>query len=214
MGGFAAHVRSSSGVPPLHHRRIAWSPPSPVQRKLRNARSNLDVHCMATIIATMRGNACGVVAASRGRIVEGRRLSRRVTWCMDKRKVDVRARPNRQEDAASKESLEAFFLGRALAEMVVEQVGEVVGETLSQVGTLVAERDERLVQFRKDVEERAREEMARSIEVTTPVERNSEPERPPLDLDGAIEELRNEIDQARKQLEEVRALDAKESDGV
>lgn len=169
---------------------------------------------MATTVVAMRCNQRGVVAASRGRRVVGRRMPRRATWCMDKRKVDVRARPNRQEDGASKETLEAFFLGRALAEMVVEQVGQVVGETLSQVGTLVAERDERLVQFRKDVEERAREEMARSIEVTTPVERNSEPERPPVNLEGAIEELRNEIDQARKQLEEVRALDAKENDGV
>jgi len=129
-----------------------------------------------------------------------------------RRKGIVRAGARKEGNDASKDTLEAFFLGRALAELVVEQVGQAVGDTLSQVGTLVAERDERIVQFRKDVQERAREEMAKSVEETAPVEKTNVPELPPLNLDGAIQELRNEIQQAKKQLDEVRALDPKEND--
>eukprot|EP00894_Picocystis_sp_ML_P000632 jgi/Pico_ML_1/51149/g2231.t1 len=54
--------------------------------------------------------------------------------------------------------------------------------------------------------------MAKSVEETAPVEKTNVPELPPLNLDGAIQELRNEIQQAKKQLDEVRALDPKEND--
>jgi len=43
--------------------------------------------------------------------------------------------------------LDAFFLGRALAEVVLERVGSAVGELLSDVGRAQAEQQQRIREF-------------------------------------------------------------------
>lgn len=50
-------------------------------------------------------------------------------------------------DPASREVLDAFFLGRALAEVVLERVGSAVGEFLSDVGRAQAEQQQQIRQF-------------------------------------------------------------------
>ncbi|CAI5526548.1 unnamed protein product [Closterium sp. Naga37s-1] len=50
-------------------------------------------------------------------------------------------------DERSKEVLDAFFLGKAVAEVVSERVGSAVGEILSEVGRRQAEQQQQLKQF-------------------------------------------------------------------
>ncbi|CAI5468825.1 unnamed protein product [Closterium sp. Yama58-4] len=65
-------------------------------------------------------------------------------------------------DERSKEVLDAFFLGKAVAEVVSERVGSAVGEILSEVGRRQAEQQQQLKQFQEEVKERAREALERA----------------------------------------------------
>jgi vacuolar-type H+-ATPase subunit H len=57
--------------------------------------------------------------------------------------------------------LDAFFVGKALAETLLERAGEAVSEALSAVGRAEAERDEAIRQFQDDVVNKAREAQRR-----------------------------------------------------
>ncbi|KAH7415085.1 hypothetical protein KP509_14G026600 [Ceratopteris richardii] len=59
-------------------------------------------------------------------------------------------------DNESKEVLEAFFLGKALAEAVTERLGTLVGELLSDVGRWQAEQQRQVRDFQDEVQERAK----------------------------------------------------------
>lgn len=50
-------------------------------------------------------------------------------------------------DPESKQLLDAFFLGRALAETVTERFGNLVGEILSEVGQRQAESQRHIREF-------------------------------------------------------------------
>ncbi|CAI5467071.1 unnamed protein product [Closterium sp. Yama58-4] len=65
-------------------------------------------------------------------------------------------------DERSKDVLDAFFLGKAVAEVVSERVGSAVGEILSEVGRRQAEQQQQLKQFQEEVKERAREALERA----------------------------------------------------
>lgn len=50
-------------------------------------------------------------------------------------------------DQESKQLLDAFFLGRALAETVSERVGSLLGELLSEIGQRQAEQQRNIREF-------------------------------------------------------------------
>lgn len=56
----------------------------------------------------------------------------------------------------SKNILDAFFLGKALAEAVTERIESTVGEFLSTVGRLQAEQQKQVQDFQEEVLERAK----------------------------------------------------------
>lgn len=94
----------------------------------------------------------------------------------------------------------AFFVGRAAAEAVGEQLETAVTSALSELGKFDAEQRERLRQFTDQVLERAnREEEAAMQGRTTSalVKRGSQPQ----DLQATIDELRAEIAQLRAELQ-------------
>lgn len=98
----------------------------------------------------------------------------------------------------------AFFVGRALAEAVYEQTERVLTDTLSELGKFDAEQRERLRQFTDEVLERAqREEEAamRSRTTTAIVPIDSQP----TDLQATIDGLRAEIAQLRSELKRYRS---------
>ncbi|XP_026384245.1 uncharacterized protein At4g13200, chloroplastic-like [Papaver somniferum] len=59
-------------------------------------------------------------------------------------------------DSGSKSVLDAFFLGKALAEAINERVESTLGELLSTVGRLQAEQQKQVQDFQEEVLERAK----------------------------------------------------------
>lgn len=97
----------------------------------------------------------------------------------------------------------AFFVGRALAEAVGEQLENAVTNGLAELGKFDAEQRERLRQFTSQVLERAsrEEELAmqgRTTNAIVPVA--SKPE----DLQAVIDDLRAETAQLRAELQRYR----------
>jgi polyhydroxyalkanoate synthesis regulator phasin len=96
----------------------------------------------------------------------------------------------------------AFFVGRALAEAIGEQVENTVTNTLSELGKFDAEQRERLRQFTTQVLERANqaEELATQHTSSAIVPVASKPE----DLQAVIDDLRAETAQLRAELQRYR----------
>lgn len=99
--------------------------------------------------------------------------------------------------------IHAFFVGRALAQALNEQVEDTLTNALSELGKFDAEQRERLREFTEQVMERA----ARDAEVTVvgrtttaPVPFGSQP----VDLQATIDELRSEIARLRAELQNYR----------
>jgi polyhydroxyalkanoate synthesis regulator phasin len=99
----------------------------------------------------------------------------------------------------------AFFVGRAAAEAVGEQLEYALTNALSELGKFDAEQRERLRQFTEQVLERAQQEEELSMQgrptTSAIVKRNSQPE----DLQATIDELRAEIAQLRAELQRYRS---------
>ena len=99
----------------------------------------------------------------------------------------------------------AFFMGRALATAIGEQLEQSMTETLSNLGRFDAEQRENLRNFTDEVMARAQQqESAVSQEVTTngfstAASSNSQ------DLQATIDNLRAEIAQVRATLQQYRA---------
>ncbi len=95
----------------------------------------------------------------------------------------------------------AFFIGRALAEALGEQVEFLITDAMSELGKFDAEQRERLRQFTDEVVERAnqaeklatQEHSVSSVGVTS----GGQPE----DLQAMIDDLRAEIAQLRAELQ-------------
>ncbi|NDJ18198.1 DUF6825 family protein [Myxacorys almedinensis] len=101
--------------------------------------------------------------------------------------------------------LRAFFVGRAIAEVVYEQVEAGVTEALSELGKFDAEQRENLRNFVEDVMDRAAREQAmqtRSTATSTPGGTAVDfAGAPSSDLQATIDDLRAEIAELRSQLQ-------------
>ncbi|HEY9696785.1 MAG TPA: hypothetical protein V6D10_05955 [Trichocoleus sp.] len=97
----------------------------------------------------------------------------------------------------------AFFVGRAFAEAIGEQVENVVTNALSDLGKFDAEQRERLRQFTDEVLERAKraEEAAMQGRSTAPGSAASSSSQ---DLQEMIDNLRAETAQLRVELQQYR----------
>ncbi len=91
----------------------------------------------------------------------------------------------------------AFFLGRALAEGINEQVEAAVSSALSEVGKFDAEQRENFRNFTEQVQARAQQDASQAGTATTP----SSPTSSAVDLQETIDELRAEVAQLRATLQ-------------
>ncbi|MEN9218241.1 MAG: hypothetical protein Q6J33_04445 [Gloeomargarita sp. DG_2_bins_126] len=95
--------------------------------------------------------------------------------------------------------LRAFFIGRAAAQAIYEQVGNLVGETLAAVGRWDAQQREVLRQQIQQILERAAQEEQQAIQG-----QSSAKVQKPLDLQTTIDELRAEMARLRTELKRYR----------
>jgi hypothetical protein len=99
--------------------------------------------------------------------------------------------------------IHAFFVGRAVAQALNEQVEDALTNALSELGKFDAEQRERLRQFTEQVMERASREAetaTRGRTTTAIVPIGSQP----VDLQATIDELRAEIARLRAELQNYR----------
>jgi polyhydroxyalkanoate synthesis regulator phasin len=100
----------------------------------------------------------------------------------------------------SKPAVNSFFVGRALAEGLYEQLGNSLTNALSELGKFDAEQKEHLRSFTQQVMERAAQEVATVVSDSNFPSSNSEP----VDLQATIDELRAEVAQLRSELQQYR----------
>lgn len=99
----------------------------------------------------------------------------------------------------------AFFVGRALAEALGEQLEGAVTGALSDLGKFDAEQRERLRQFTEQVLERAKREEELAMQGRSSAVGTAQPSAPTEDLQATIDELRAEIAQLRAELQRYRS---------
>jgi demethoxyubiquinone hydroxylase (CLK1/Coq7/Cat5 family) len=97
--------------------------------------------------------------------------------------------------------VQAFFVGRAVAEVINERVEHAVTDALSELGKLDAELKEQLHQFTEEVIERANRASASDFSTSTTTSPNSETG----DVQTTIDELRAEIAFLRTELQNYRS---------
>ena len=92
---------------------------------------------------------------------------------------------------------EAFFVGKALAEVVGEKIEDNLTSLLSDIGKFDAETKQRLQEFAEEVKARAEKNKDNSVRTNTTVtvEVNSE-----VDLQELLDELRHEIARLKAEL--------------
>ncbi|MEN9208561.1 MAG: hypothetical protein Q6L50_06460 [Gloeomargarita sp. GMQP_bins_120] len=95
----------------------------------------------------------------------------------------------------------AFFVGRALAQALTEQVGHLFGELLAGVGRWDAQQREALRQQIQMILERAAQEEQKAAQGRT---RTAPAPAQPPDLQTALDELRAEIARLRAELKRKR----------
>lgn len=93
----------------------------------------------------------------------------------------------------------AFFLGRALAEGINEQVEAVVSSALSEVGKFDAEQRENFRNFTEQVQARAQQDSSQAGSATAATGVSAAAS--PVDLQETIDELRAEVAQLRATLQ-------------
>ncbi|KGF73455.1 hypothetical protein DO97_18170 [Neosynechococcus sphagnicola sy1] len=99
--------------------------------------------------------------------------------------------------------VQAFFLGKAVAETCYEQVESTLIHLLSEIGKFDAEQREHLSQVTEQVTERARQ-----AEIATVQQRGGATpswNSPTVDLQERIDELRAEVAQLRAELKRYRS---------
>lgn len=100
----------------------------------------------------------------------------------------------------------AFFMGRALATAIAEQVEQQMTEALSNLGRFDAEQRENLRRFADDVMARAQQQEAEAFQETSASTGGvASPAATAQDLQATIDNLRAEIAQARATLQQYRA---------
>ena len=99
--------------------------------------------------------------------------------------------------------IHAFFLGRAIAEVVSEQLEDALTNALSELGKFDAEQRENLREFVEEVQTRADRAMERGI-YTDAAPSGSSGSPSGTDLQETIDEMRAEIAQLRSELKNYR----------
>ncbi|MDZ8109861.1 MAG: hypothetical protein RM338_30140 [Nostoc sp. DedQUE12a] len=103
--------------------------------------------------------------------------------------------------------VQAFFVGRAVAEVVNERLEVALTDALSEVGKFDAEAREQLRQFTEEVLERAN----RAAEAANTGQGSTSTRQPgsePVDVQAEIDELRAEIALLRTELQHHRRASA------
>lgn len=95
--------------------------------------------------------------------------------------------------------IHAFFLGRAIAEVVSEQLEDALTNALSELGKFDAEQRENLREFVEEVQMRAERAMESGI-YTDAASSGSSGSPSGTDLQETIDEMRAEIAQLRSEL--------------
>ncbi|MCT7950495.1 hypothetical protein NG798_11900 [Ancylothrix sp. C2] len=101
-------------------------------------------------------------------------------------------------------SVHAFFVGRAIAQALYQQLEQNLTTALSELGKFDAEQRERLRDFATTVMQRADME-TQNTPVSTPSSAYSRTSAPNSDLQATIDELRAEIAEMRVQLQRYRS---------
>mmetsp|Transcript_21424 Transcript_21424/g.29764 ORF Transcript_21424/g.29764 Transcript_21424/m.29764 type:complete len:208 (-) Transcript_21424:227-850(-) len=147
------------------------------------------------------------------------------------RSVLVRAEP--EDEVGKKESrdvLDAFFVGRAFADVVSEKLGTALGELLSEVAKKDAERRREVRDFQEEVRKRAREEQARAvasaaastsvsptksteIKMDKPSVPSSQPVKSDSKLADSVNGLNSEVAQAKNVSEKRTASNSEDGEG-
>ncbi|CAI0560971.1 unnamed protein product [Linum tenue] len=89
------------------------------------------------------------------------------------------------EENESKSVLDAFFLGKALAEVLNERVESAVGEIMSTIGKLQSEQQKQIQGFQEDVIGRAKKAKQEAAQTTSVVEASTD--------DGELQTLEVEV---------------------
>ena len=103
----------------------------------------------------------------------------------------------------SKPPIHAFFLGRAIAEGIYEQLENDITNTLSGLGKFDAEQRENLRNFIDQVSEKANRE-AQAGNNTSNMSSPNDLDSQPKDLQAIIDDLRYEVAQLREELKKYR----------
>jgi hypothetical protein len=104
----------------------------------------------------------------------------------------------------NKPPVHAFFIGRALAEALYEQLESTATKALSELGKFDAEQRERLRQFTDRVVERANQEADSAFQTRTGTATTIQ-DTQPADLQATIDELRAEVALVRSELQRYRS---------
>jgi len=100
----------------------------------------------------------------------------------------------------------AFFMGRALATAIAEQVEQTMTETLSNLGRFDAEQRENLRHFTEEVMARVQQQEAAVSQTTASNGFSTVPgTASSQDLQATIDNLRAEVAQVRSTLQQYRA---------
>jgi uncharacterized coiled-coil protein SlyX len=100
--------------------------------------------------------------------------------------------------------LQAFFVGRAAAEVINERLEVALTDALSELGKFDAEAREQLRQFTEEVTERANR-AAEAASTGQTASGGGQPGSEPVDLQATIDELRAEIALLRNELQRYRS---------
>jgi polyhydroxyalkanoate synthesis regulator phasin len=104
--------------------------------------------------------------------------------------------------------INAFFVGRSLAEAINEQIETTVTNALSDLGKFDAEQRVHLRQFIEEVLERAKREEEIAMQGRTYSTPGGNSVSPSEDLQATIDELRAEVAQLRSELQRYRSRSA------
>ena len=99
----------------------------------------------------------------------------------------------------------AFFVGRAVADLLYEQLEHAVTDALSELGKFDAEQRERLRQFTAEAIARASQAEEAAMQGRTAPSTIVPLGSQPADLQATIDELRAEIAQLRAELQRYRS---------
>lgn len=109
--------------------------------------------------------------------------------------------------------LEAFFLGRAFAQVLNERLGEAATDVLAQTGRFAAEWDSNVASFEAEVQRRAATALAEALGQPQPAQiQSTTPTAPPggktttssQDAAALVDEMRADIAATRAALQRVK----------